>query len=410
MKSKKILFFFYNRLNDPLLQSNIFQYILNISKNDPNEFEISIITFEDPDLPITADNKLKIKEEFKGMNINWHPLKWHKGDGLVIKAYDLLVAFFKVIGMRFAGYKHVVSLGSIAGSFIYLISRFIPINYYLYQYEPHSEYALDNKIWKEESLQFKLLNFFERRSVKACKVVSSGTNHMKKRLDARNVNKPFFKVASVVNDKLFVFSPNQREIIRNKYGITPEQKLILYPGKIGDLYADAKTLIDFLCALSAINQNYRFLLITPQNTELLYEISNRSDVFKKAIQVISPIAYSEMPFYLSAADIGIVSVLPGPSKKFISNIKVGEYLSTGLPYIICKGISEDDVVTLQNNVGVVLQNLTASEVNKNKQQIAQILDVPKSEMAERCRKIGIEYRGFDNQFYNFKSAIHALLK
>jgi len=46
--------------------------------------------------------------------------------------------------------------------------------------------------------------------------------------------------------------------------------------------------------------------------------------------------YENIHKYHFASDFAIISVPQGPSKKFISNIKVGEYLTAGLPFLINK--------------------------------------------------------------------------
>lgn len=409
MKPNKILFFFYNRLNDPLLQSNIFQYIREMTDRDKHPYEIAIITFEDNDLELSKEEKRLIGIDFNKRNIKWYPLKWHKGDSLYIKLWDLIIAFLWISKLRLKGFKNIVSLGSIAGSFVYLISRLIPIDYYLYQYEPHSEYAVDNNIWTKESRQYRALNYLERKALMNCKVVSSGTEYMKKRIEEWKIKKPFFKVASVVNDVLFEYSPSARERIRESMGIKAEQKLVIYPGKIGDLYADARTILSLFNGLYEKDKNFRFLLITSYEEQIKSELAKLSESFISAVTLISPVPYTEMPSYLSAGDIGLVSVLPGPSKKFISNIKVGEYLCSGLPYIICKGISEDDLVAERDQVGLVLDDLNVESILKQYERLKQLLNEPKLSMVSRCRLVGIDYRGFKKQYKEFDKAIGVLV-
>ena len=93
--------------------------------------------------------------------------------------------------------------------------------------------------------------------------------------------------------------------------------------------------------------------------------------------LITRASYDEMPNYLSAADLGLVAVPPQPSKKFCSNIKVGEFLCTGLPYFICEGVSEDDLVARKFDVGI---------------------------------PAGSNYRGFNKLILEFGKALDALTK
>jgi hypothetical protein len=406
MKKKKLLYFFYNRLNDPLLQSNIFLYINALAQE--GLYDIAIVTYEDEKFPLSDAQKKEIHQNLSQHGIRWYPKTWHAGSSLFLKGVDLLGAFKTLTYLVMVkGYRHVISLGSIAGSFLYLFSKTVRLKFYLYQYEPHSEYALDNKIWSGTSMQYKLLNRFEKKSVSACTVVSSGTDNMRNRLREWHIKAPFFKVSSVANDLLFNFYADQRGRVRKELNISGSQKLVIYPGKLGELYCSAARLVLTLKVLHRQDENFRFLVITPNGDDVKKALATESGL-SEVLTLLSPVAYAEMPHYLSAADLGIVAVLPGPSKKFISNIKVGEYLCSGLPYLICRGISEDDRIAETYNVGVVVEDLTETEVAHAYKKINVLLSEPRQSLAERCRNTGILCRGFDKQYGQFKEAVLTL--
>jgi hypothetical protein len=137
-------------------------------------------------------------------------------------------------------------------------------------------------------------------------------------------------------------------------------------------------------------------------------VKRENTVFQVAVTIIPPVTYAEMPHYLSSADLGIVAVLPGASKKFISNIKVGEFLCAGLPYLICRGISEDDSIAEASNAGIVSEDLSEEAIVKVIPKIRALLLEPKEVIAARCREAGIHYRGFENQYAQYKLAVDAL--
>lgn len=406
---KKLVFYLYNRLNDPLIQSNIFLYIMSVASKSPRDYQIVIITFEDKQFEISTEEMIKFSNMFKEYNIQWISLRWTKGDQLHRKMLDLIKSFFVILYLRWKGYKHFVTLGTIAGSFMYMISRIIPLNYYLYQYEPHSEYALDNNIWSPHSRQYKFLNYFEKKSAFSAKIISSGTDFMRNRLMEWKVKAKFFKIASVVNDKKFSYSAEERVKFRNKLGIPLDRKVILYPGKLGDLYCSPDQLLKVLSSLADTVSSSFFVIITPSFSELKQELVEFPQLIDK-ILFMPPVDHSEMPGYLSMADLGIIAVLPGPSKKFVSNIKVGEYLCSGLPYLICKGISEDDLVAETYRVGVVLNSFNGESVIKQQAELQELLSVEKEEMASRCRQVGLSYRGFDIHFKEFTRALECFFR
>ena len=405
MERKKLLFFLYNRWHDPLLQSNIILFIneLAILKNA----DIAIITFEDPKNLMSTDELQSLKTNLKNRNIILHTLKWHFGKNLFVKFIDLLSGFFKVLYLvKFKGYNKVISLGSIAGSFIYIYSIILRYKYYLYQYEPHSEYSIDNNIWSKKSAQFKVLNWLEKKSAKNAAVISSGTDSMRDRLANFGFKAKFFKLTSVVNDLKFNFSNEKRNAIRNQFNIRLDAKIFIYPGKLGDLYCTCDQIVTLIKSYVRMDDKIHFLIISPQFNELNNLI--REVKLLHRCTIIPPVNHNELPAFLSSADIGIVAVNSGLSKKFITNIKVGEYLCSGLPYLICEGVSEDYIIAEKYKVGIVIKSFTENEYIESYKQINELLLEPKDLIVNRCRSVGIEFRGFTNQNAQFVKAISCL--
>lgn len=405
MEKKKLLFFLYNRWYDPLLQSNIILFVKELTTL--KTYDIAIITFEDPKYLMSNDELQKLKADLKARNIILHTLKWHSGKNLFLKFTDLLVGFFTVFNLvLFKGYNRVISLGSIAGSFIYIYSLILRYRYYLYQYEPHSEYAIDNSIWSKNSAQFKVLNWLEKKAAKNASVISSGSNYMGERLNKLGFKAKFFKLTSVVDDAKFNFFNEKRNLIRNQYNISLESKLFIYPGKLGDLYCTCDQIVKLIKSYVEMDAKIHFLIISPQFKGLINLIEEAKLLDRCTI--IAAVPHNELPALLSAADIGIVAVNPGPSKKFITNIKVGEYLCSGLPYLICEGVSEDYIIAKKHKVGIVIKSFTEIEYKESYKHLNELLNEPKDLIVNRCRNIGIEFRGFANQNAQFIKAISYL--
>ena len=104
----------------------------------------------------------------------------------------------------------------------------------------------------------------------------------------------------------------------------------------------------------------------------------------------------------------MIAVPPGPSKKFISNIKVGEYLCAGLPYLITRGVSEDYLFAEENEVGVVVDDFTESDIKAAWPKIQDYFERDPDERRKHCRDKGLGYRGFDTLNPRFRYAIDIL--
>lgn len=407
MKSKTIIFL-YNQLFDPVIQSNIFLYIKDISNTPENNHQFAIVTFETVDTLKDKEGVLELKSKFLKQNIHWYPCRWHQGTSLMLKFIDFISSFYRVGILRLKGYDRIISLASVAGSYAYLFSVILRLRLYLYQYEPHSEYEVDSGTYNRQSLTFKILNSLEKRAAIFASVISSGTRHMMERLKGWKVGAAVFKIPSVVNEQKFTFSYEDRITIRRNYKIGIDKIVIYYPGKFGGLYFKQET-IDAFEVLLKKDDRFHALVVTPNDFSEIEKYFLERGIPKERF-TITRSTFEDIQKYNSAADFAIIAVPPGPSKKFVSNIKVGEYLCSGLPYLICRGVSEDDEYAEKFNVGVVIDNFSKPLIGKAYDSIIRILNVAEEDRRRHCREIGVDYRGFEKLNKEFKKAFNELLQ
>ncbi len=389
---KKAVAYIYNSFKDPLFQSNMYLYLLDAAKE--LDYAFVLITYEQPDHTISDDEKEKLKNELNEKNIKWIPLKWHSGKfKLFKKIWDVLCGLFVILKYRARGYNRIVSLGTVSGSFAYIYSKMFGLKHYLYQYEPHSEFLKDVGVWRSNSISFRLLNLLEKKSGLNTEVIATGTKYMLERLSKMNSQASTFRIPSCVDDSLFEFSEKDRSGIRKNLGII-DRKVLVYAGKFGGIYYD-KEVFNLCATIHRKDTSFYFMILSGNDHD---EIKN--EFLKRGLTendfYVSQVSHNQMFKYLSASDIGLVSVPPLPSQKFRSPIKVGEYLCCGLPYIVCKGISEDDVYATKYKVGIVLDDFEKASVDSKFVEILKILSEDKVSLRNRCRKVGLDYRGFEN--------------
>lgn len=197
-----------------------------------------------------------------------------------------------------------------------------------------------------------------------------------------------------VNENSFVYKPDGREKIRSKYNVE-DRLVLLYLGKFGYLYYNDE--IPQLCrTLYGHIKNMFFLIVTSNDNNCIQRMFQDEGLPRDSYAITGNLSYDEVKDYISAADIGLSGVPPTPAQKYRSPTKVAEYLLCGLPYITCKGVSEDDVYATENNVGVVLKSFSREHVMENIANINALLSEQKESLRNRCRKVGIEYRGMTN--------------
>lgn len=402
------MIYLYNRLFDPLIQGNFWLYIADYLEAEGNLIRFHVVSYEDDRYPLSEEQQDRV-EKWRERGLEWTALKWHPGTNLNGKLADFLEGAMTAASLRGRGYRHVVTLGSVAGTFAYLFSKLFGMKLFLYQFEPHSEYARDNGMWGENSLQYIISHFLERRAAKFATAVASGTRFMEERLALEwEIKGKFFKIPTVVNDRKFTFDQKLRDETRDQLGIGPEQRVLFYPGKFGSLYYREQTALMYRW-LKELEPSLHFLIVTPHPDEEIIDLFEQAGVARAAYTLIH-CDYADIHRYYFAADFAVIAVPPGPSKKFISNIKVGEYLCAGLPFLITRGVSEDYLYAENKKVGVVVNDFVESDIKAAWPEIKAYLKMEPEVRREHCRKVGLEYRGFNSLNPVFKSAMTELLK
>ncbi|SHJ08732.1 Glycosyltransferase involved in cell wall bisynthesis [Hymenobacter daecheongensis DSM 21074] len=392
MPTRHVIIYVYNSCDDPLFKGNLLLLLEHVGRQQ-SDLRLHLITYEQVEYTLTPAQQEQRRQDFARFNMLWYPLTWHSGSfKLLKKAYDLLVGIFLVLKLKLKfGARSVVSLGTVSGSFAFLIAKLFGLRYYGYQYEPHSEFMLDCHIWPASSPAYRGLNYLERLSGMHATILSTGTVHMMRRLEQWGSKAKIYKLPSCVDETKIYYRPQGRERVRTKYRIPAAQQVILYLGKFGGIYYD-REIAELFVTFHQRNPALFFLIVSPDPAEHITGLMQAAGLPADRYTVTrSP--YEQVQDYIAAADFGIVAVPSLPSQRFRSPIKVGEYLCCGLPYLVCAGVSEDDLVAEKNGVGVVIQEFSPAEANRVFPQVERLLAEEKTVLRARCRAAGIAYRG-----------------
>lgn len=404
-----VIIFLYNRLFDPLIQSNFWLYMQDYLRDQDRNVDIHLITYEDARYPLSAEQRALV-EDWMCQGLFWHPLTYHPGMGARPKLIDIFAGLRKVRKLKKDfGAHRIATLGSVAGTFAYLYTLLTGLKLFLYQYEPHSEVSRDAGAWKVNSWQYQISRFLERASAKRADVIASGTRFMGEFLQNElNFAGTFVRIPTVANDRKFAFDASRRAAKRAELNIAPEDRLIFYPGKFGGLYYNTE-IGEVVAQMMVHDPKLKFLVVTPNDPVDVRNMLQRSGIPAEAL-TIAQSGYEGIEDYFFAGDLGLITIPPGPAQKYRSSIKVGEYLCAGLPFLTSTGISEDYVYATERNVGVVVESFSRDEIDRVWPEIDRFLSEDKQTLRTRCREVGVEYRGFDAQNPKFKHAMQALVE
>ncbi|MEQ8925914.1 MAG: hypothetical protein RLO81_08885 [Fulvivirga sp.] len=393
-KGDNILVFAYYSVKDPVFQSAVLGYLRKL-RLPPGQYFV-LLTFENYRFPLTADERIDFDKQFADLGIVWVTQTWRSGLFKILKKLlDLIETL--ILGVRLI-YKYKIGTiysegfpGAILSHYLSLITG---KRHIVHTYEPHAEYMLEGGTWNSTDWEFKVLKKMERIVAKKANGLITGTSAYKAHIDGWGYSTEVHVIPSCIDTDLFRFYPDKRGNIRSEFSIADNEIVLVYLGKLGGMYMDDELFKFFRNCFESGNK-FRFWIFTGDPHE---EILSKFDKYSLPhhITLVRQLEPTEVPYYLSAADIGIVGVRPFPSKRYCSPIKTGEYWAAGLPVIIPRGIGDDFEIVESQNIGWVVNHLVDTYIDFHSLPL---------QSREYIRQVAIQYRGLEGKLDHLKEIL-----
>jgi len=355
---KKLLIIAYYHSSDPVFRSAVLPYFYDF----PNfkDFEFYLITFEDKNYVKSIDYVNK-KDDLKANNIIWIPvIRLNTPFKFINRLYEFIAASFRSIVIIFRKrINGVYSEGFPSALLGFVLCLITQRKHLIHTFEPHADYMLEGGTWSKYSWKYQFMKRTELLVAKNAYKIFTATALYIDYLKRKGIpQETLEKVPSCIDTKVFTFNADKRAQVRKELGFNNEHRVICYLGKFGGMYLKEEAFELFETFIKYGENKYRILIITPNITDEINELVTQYNLNNQII--LCSLANShEVSAHLSAADVGFVAVRQKPSKRYCSPIKTGEYLSCGLPVIVPRGISDDDLLMEKMGIGVVLENMSA---------------------------------------------------
>jgi glycosyltransferase involved in cell wall biosynthesis len=387
----KTLYICYFGLREPLVQTQVVQYLRELTKLDG--LAVSLLTFE-PDLKNSwSPEQIEAeKKKLAAEGIEWHALPYHKWPSVPATLYDVFRGtlfvrkLVKQNGVNILhGRIHIPMLMAVLVK--KLTRKKLKLLFDIRSFFPE-EYT-DVGRWKKNGLLYKAVKKIERRLLRESNAFVVLTEKARDILfpESRETGfdkagRPVEVIPCCVDLKRFTAAGEvSRNEIRDEYDLNG-RKVIVYIGALGTWYL-VDEMADLLLAAREQDKTVFAMVLTQSAPEIMAEkLAARG--FSDSDMLIKKVAPGEIPGFLSAADVAVSFIKPCYSKLSSSPTKMAEYLASGLPVITNGGVGDVADQVGADKTGSVVAEFGRQAYLKSLQEIEilqQTCDLP-----EVCRK------------------------
>jgi hypothetical protein len=379
-KKINILVLTYWKFEDALIQTYTLPYLRIIE---------SIITDESKIYLFTLDNRSNRNLHISPIITNISRTYYRFGFKSIIEWIKNFIYLYKLVKKNRIDYIHCwCTPAGVAG---YVLCKLTGVKLVLDSFEPHAEAMVESKSWKNHSIQFIFLIYFERLQLKLASHVIFATqgmvNYSQKKYNIVKSN--YFIKPACVDFSLFKSLKKDYSLIK---GLSEEDIICVYAGKFGGIYLENEVFDFFAIAHKHWGNKFKVILLTNESSHKINIYCKNSNLHPSVIN-LKYVPHAEVPKYMALGDFGICPVKPVPTKKYCTPIKNGEYWAMGLPVIITKNISDDSDIINLNNIGYVLNELNNEEYLRAILKIEFLLK-NKESLKLQIIEIAHKYRSF----------------
>ncbi|MCC9168861.1 glycosyltransferase [Pontibacter harenae] len=266
----------------------------------------------------------------------------------------------------------IIARGAPAGTVAHVVSKKCNVPYYVESYEPHADYMADSGVWSRTGLKY----IYQKKQERKQNVMAAGlmpvAESFKQQLISEGV--PASKIVTVpcvADPDFFQFNRYERERIRENLRVFRTTTVGVYVGKYGGLYMEDETFRIYKKCFALI-PDFKLIILSPNSKEYIQKKLLQHSIEQSKVYVAA-VPHHEVPAYLSAADFAFATYKPGPSKKYLSPVKIGEYWANGLPVLLTEGVGDDSDIIKNEGGGAVFNLTEEGSLEKALDKIQQIL-------------------------------------
>jgi glycosyltransferase involved in cell wall biosynthesis len=357
----KVLFMSYDGITDPLGQSQVLPYILELSRQG---FSFTLLSCEKPDA--YKKNKGTIEKILEGTDVKWAPISYTKKPPIISTLYDYWRLKRKAISLH---RRNNFQLVHCRGYLVSLVGDWMKIRYRVkFLFDMRGFWAderVDAGLWDLNKIVYrKIFHFFKRKEkefLENADHIVSLTHAGEKEMESWNhINRsplPITVIPCCADTTLFDRQKVRAESLQNareKLGIKPDEIVLTYLGSIGTWYLLDEMLGFFSVYLEKF-PTAKFLFITQDSSGKIYSSARTVGIPTDRILTVSS-ERASVPIYALLGNYSIFFIKPSFSKMSSSPTKQGELMALGIPVICNSGVGDTDMIVRKYDSGLIVES------------------------------------------------------
>lgn len=409
MEVNPVLFISYDGLTDPLGQSQVLPYLVELNKLN---YEITILSTE------KEENFLKNKETIelicKNAGIKWEYISYTKNPPLVSTIKDVRTLMKRVKSLHKENPFKIFHCRSYISALIGLrMKNKLGVKFLFDMRGFWADERIDGGIWDISNPIFKkVYNFFKKKErqylLNADHTVSltyNGRDEIKSWDYFKSSKKDNISVIPCCAD-LNHFDFNKvvnYNALKASLSIRENEEVICYLGSVGTWYM-MEEMMDYFKVHLIRYPDSIFLWITKDDPGYIIAKAKERGI-ENNIRV-QPSERADLPNLLSICTASIFFIKPLYSKKASSPTKMAELLGMGIPLICNTNVGDTDEIVLKEGVGMVLKDFTESDYEDAVNQFENLKLVPR----ERLRSVAKRYFSLEEGVMRYQQIYKSLLE
>ena len=333
-------------MTDPLGQSQVLPYIINLTKENYN---FHLVSFEKLDR--YTENHSLIEKICLENNIQWYPLRYNKKPPLLSTIFDLYKMKKLAKKLHFKHGFSLIHCRSYISSLVGLnFKRLYGIPFLFDMRGFWADERVDGGLWNLKNPFYKLVYFYFKRKEKQFLLESSHIISL-----TYNGKKNILKIPSFSHlennisvipccTDLSLFKPVKRD---------SDSFTIGYLGSLGTWYLVKEMLVFFQKIIKKI-PNSKFQFLTKDDPEIIFNHCKNLGISRKNI-IVGESNRSDIPFNTRNWNFSLFFIKPSYSKLFSSPTKQGELMAMGIPIICNSGVGDVDNIVKKYDSGTIFE-------------------------------------------------------